>query len=192
MRIIAFGCSLTYGQFLPNRNIQSWPAQLSNLTNTEVVNCGVPGASNREIQHIILNFNFKPNDLCITMWTNPYRWIIFNQTENIKLGSWQNTKRSNAFVEHFWQEYDMSLDTYERANLINYYIPNNIQLISDNGFLGDVAPTWNKVDFYTDVDFHSIRKKYMPAEDGRHPGPDAYADLAISLQKKINKLSNIS
>ena len=185
MRLVTFGCSLTYGQFLEDRETQSWPAQLGAMLNLPVVNMGIHGASNKEILYEILNFDFQPEDVCVIMWTNIYRWIIFNEKENIRLGAWQNTKQASIFVQHFWNEYDMELDLYERANHVAHRIQNNYQLVADNYSL-KCPPKWNKVDFLTDIDFNYIRKQYIPASDGKHPGPEAYTELAKKLYNEIS------
>ena len=184
MRLITFGCSLTYGQYLDNRDLQSWPAQLGRIMNLPVVNLGWHGSSNKEILYEILNFDFKTNDICVILWTSLYRWIIFNENENDRLGSWQNTKQAQSFVEHFWNDYDMELDLYERANHAFRIIPNSYHLVSNNSFIQN-EPEWNKVNFLTDIDFNYIRKQYKPASDGAHPGPEAYTELAKKLYNAI-------
>ena len=184
MRLVTFGCSLTYGQFLYSRYTQSWPAQLGAMLNVPVVNMGMHGASNKEILYEILNFDFQSEDVCVIMWTNIYRWIIFDEIENNRLGAWQRTKQAQAFVEHFWNEYDMELDLFERANHAHKIIPNCYQLVSDNISL-KAPPKWNKVNFLTDIDFDHIRQQYTPASDGKHPGKEAYTELAEKLYNAI-------
>jgi len=184
MRLVTFGCSLTYGQFLDNRDTQSWPAQLGRMLNLPVVNLGWHGSSNKEILYEILNFDFQSEDVCVILWTNIYRWIIFNEEENNRLGAWQNTKQAQAFVEHFWNEYDMELDLFERANHANRIIPKSYHLVSNNISLKNI-PKWNTVNFLSDIDFHNIRKQYTPASDGKHPGKEAYTELAKKLYNAI-------
>jgi len=183
-RLVTFGCSLTYGQFLEDRETQSWPAQLGSRLNVPVVNMGMHGSSNKEILYEILNFDFQSDDVCVIMWTNVYRWIIFNEEENNRLGAWQDTKQARAFVEYFWFDYDMCLDLFERANHANRIIPHSYHLVSNNLWLKN-EPIWNKVNFLTHIDFHSIRKNYPEASDGKHPGELAYTDLAKKLHNAI-------
>lgn len=184
MRLITFGCSLTYGQFLDNRDTQSWPAQLGAMMNVPVVNMGMHGSSNKEILYEILNFDFQSEDVCVIMWTNIYRWIIFDEVENHRLGTWQGTQKALAFVAHFWNEYDMELDLFERANHAIKIMPNSYHLVSNNYFIKN-TPKWNKVNFLANIDFDYIRKQYKTAKDGAHPGPDAYTDLAKKLYNEI-------
>jgi hypothetical protein len=89
-RLIAFGCSFTYGQGLPECAIGNndskvsntpselaWPAALGKLLKIETINKGIPGASNLEILYQILNFEFKNNDIVVIMWTLPVRDLYF-------------------------------------------------------------------------------------------------------------------
>lgn len=184
MRLVTFGCSLTYGQFLEDRDTQSWPAQLGAMLNVPVVNMGIHGASNKEILYRILNFDFQSDDVCVILWTNLSRWIIFNENNSDRLGAWQNTKQASAFVEHFWNDYDMELDLFERANHAQRIIPNSYHLVSSNEYIKNI-PNWNKVNFLTDIDFHYIRQQYTPASDGKHPGKEAYTELAKKLCNEI-------
>lgn len=88
-RLIAFGCSFTYGHGLPDCTIGEktgpapsqlgWPAILGNMLNSEVINLGVPGASNLEILYHLLNFEFKENDTAVIMWSFPFRDLYFRK-----------------------------------------------------------------------------------------------------------------
>lgn len=111
-RLIAFGCSFTYGQGLPDSIVGNnydqfsltpsnlaWPKILGEMTDREVINLGKPGASNLEILYHILNFNFKPNDQVIIMWSLTDRDLYFiSNTKKIKpfrqLGLWASSKSS--------------------------------------------------------------------------------------------------
>ena len=75
-RLVTFGCSLTYGQALENRNKDSWPAQLGARLNLPVHNQGRRGASTKRIWWQIVNFPFKQDDLVVIGWTHKDRWCI--------------------------------------------------------------------------------------------------------------------
>ena len=79
-RLIAFGCSVTYGIALldckkdhfnqnPPPSKYAYPQVMANILNLECHNLAVPGASNVKILDMILNFQFEPNDLIIVQWT---------------------------------------------------------------------------------------------------------------------------
>ena len=61
-RLVTFGCSNTYGSFLPGEMITqakpskyAWPAVLSNKLGIECVNKGIGGASNKLISYVLHN-----------------------------------------------------------------------------------------------------------------------------------------
>ena len=105
-RLVTFGCSFTYGEGLPNCNVgnnhhgysltpsdHAWPSILSRLTHMDLANNAKPGSSNLEILYHILNFNFRPGDVVVVMWTFPNRDLHFISTsKKIKpfrqLGLW--------------------------------------------------------------------------------------------------------
>ena len=72
-RVVAFGCSQTFGHGLPdcidpnNNNEQpskfAWPALLQGI------NCAVPGGSNKLAIYKALNFNWRTNDVAVFVWT---------------------------------------------------------------------------------------------------------------------------
>jgi hypothetical protein len=104
-RLVTFGCSFTYGQGLPGCKIgdnttkfastpseYAWPVNLSKLLDIEVINKGIPGASNLEILFHILSFDFKHDDIVVIMWSFPDRDLYFNSVKGLKpfkqLGNW--------------------------------------------------------------------------------------------------------
>ena len=86
LRIIAFGCSQTYGHCLEDAYVVdntkwdkvtvaeqpsklAYPQLLGDYFNCEVHNLSYPGASNRNMWYEIINFNFEPTDIVICTWT---------------------------------------------------------------------------------------------------------------------------
>jgi hypothetical protein len=80
-RLIAFGCSITYGHGLPDcfsppggfgptpSNL-AWPSLLGKkLEKSTVVNNADPGASNLQILWKILNYEFQHDDICVVYWS---------------------------------------------------------------------------------------------------------------------------
>lgn len=83
-RLITFGCSFTFGTGLPDckegsatPSNQGWPAILSKKLNLDLVNVSASGASNFEILHNIINFDFQSSDTVIIMWTYFARDLYF-------------------------------------------------------------------------------------------------------------------
>ena len=81
---MAFGCSLTFGQCLPDNTANekpsdySYPALIAKKLNRSIVNKAIPGSSNLEILLEILKFDFFPDDLVIIGWT------YFERFNNVK------------------------------------------------------------------------------------------------------------
>lgn len=89
-RLITFGCSLTYGQYLDTKkdlggktsSANSWPSRLAERLNYELINYAIPGASNKEIAWMVFhNYKPKPNDCVIIHWTDCERWCIIRGPE---------------------------------------------------------------------------------------------------------------
>ena len=70
MRVIAFGCSFTFGHGLPDcfnppknpgkaPSKYAWPSLVANELNVKCINKSLPGSSNKRIWHNIGKFKFK-------------------------------------------------------------------------------------------------------------------------------------
>jgi hypothetical protein len=94
MRLVTFGCSNTHGVGLSDRS-EAWPHVVGKELNLEVVNNGIPGASNLEILHAILKYDFKPSDIVVAMWTIVNRDFLFPNTQ---VGVWQDTDLTKKWV----------------------------------------------------------------------------------------------
>lgn len=79
---MSFGCSFTYGYGLkdcrppPNDHVPpatpsnyAWPSVCAKILNLHCLNQSVYGSGNKHIAYQILNFEFKPNDIVVPMWT---------------------------------------------------------------------------------------------------------------------------
>jgi len=154
MRLIAFGCSNTFGQGLPdvwdvgkNKGIHNqgpskyaWPKLLANKLDIECVNTGVLGASNKEIWWNIINYDFQKTDIIIILWTYFNRhYIIHEDKKNISIGAWfenadptgchPTTPIAINFFKYLHDEYDMQIDFYLRCNNVQSFLKNNVKLI---------------------------------------------------------------
>jgi len=97
-RLIAFGCSHTYGMglkdsfvkeemFKPqiNPSKHAWPSLLAKKLGYECINLSIPGGSNLEILYSIMEFKFHTDDKVVVGWTSPLRDIILYPEKNIRI-----------------------------------------------------------------------------------------------------------
>lgn len=207
-RLVAFGCSLTYGQGLkdcydphhgpgPKHSEFAWPSMVATKFALELVNASRPGASNREICHTILDFDFKKDDLVVVLWTNLYRWCKITP-EGIKdwFGMWQEGPIIDNLAEHWSEEYDLVIATSHCINLVHYHLKHHnikqIQILSGSGTKPDFKWDYRKLKWNNakleDYDFN-VRNEYPKALDGSHPGPEAHKKFAKLVTKSIDNLS---
>ncbi len=97
-RIVAFGCSITRGEALPDvysttiddpkhrwPSNYSWPSQLGKKLNLGVLNLGKSGTSNKYICKQMLDANLKSNDIVVFMWTYFARTCVFDDPEEKRI-----------------------------------------------------------------------------------------------------------
>jgi hypothetical protein len=208
-RLIAFGCSFTYGSHLPGTkygnnvtgfdstpNNQSWPFKLGEMLDIEVVNKGVPGSSNLEILYHILNFNFEKNDVVVVMWSFPDRDVHFmSTTKRIKpfrqLGLWLSLKLSHhtaGYVVDWLRRFD-PIDQIIKSWLHIHHATLYLKSLSLDyinypawpNTLIDNAPDFvGKVDNFYNNGFTVIDK----CENDDHPGPLSH----IATAKQIHHI----
>jgi hypothetical protein len=146
-RLVAFGCSNTYGEGLPDcwddgqagpkPSKYVWPQLLADDLNLECVNLSVPGTSNKQICNDILNTNFKPTDIVFIMWTYFSRTCCFQDNDNdeSKFGNSSKSKRimvqdthnknfnrkrqkyNDTYYRNFYTQTNSNIETYMYVNL---------------------------------------------------------------------------
>jgi hypothetical protein len=146
-RLIAAGCSLTYGHGLPDcvdkynqkhpgpePSKIAWPGLLADKLNRSCINLGCPGASNKQIWHTLLNFNFEPDDIVIVYWSFIHRYCFLTDKKSkflkfktsINVDSMfdinDNQQKNNFYYKNFFTEYDSILDFYLRVRDANAYL----------------------------------------------------------------------
>jgi hypothetical protein len=125
-RLVAFGCSFTYGSGLPDcfhpvRRTGRYPSKvgwvqlLADRLNLSAHNMGVPAASNLEILYNVLNFEFKKTDTVVIMWTLPNRDLFFKKYsfkyKFQQLGLWNTDKLSKRWMESL-DEHDQGVKSW--------------------------------------------------------------------------------
>lgn len=131
-RLIAFGCSYTYGQGLPDcessklagftfdRSTPSklgWPQQTADALGLKLINKSIPGASNLEILYNILSFPFEETDTVVIMWSHTLRDMIVSRMFNIfpssrkQLGLWKKSRIAMKWAAQLSEE-DYAMRTW--------------------------------------------------------------------------------
>jgi hypothetical protein len=202
-RLLAFGCSNTYGQGLRDCHLSTgempgvhssfaWPSIVAKKLNLNLSNQSHPGASNKEIWNQILTNKFEETDTVVILWTHWDRWCIFHQDKALtKIGPWLTHKLAKLYYKSFHDDFDNGLDFWLRVNHIYTMLEQQgvrqYHLTCDNiERKGPDAPRWNRVKF-TPVYFFDIRGKYPPALDGQHANEDAHRDFGMQLADHIKK-----
>jgi len=156
-RLIAFGCSNTYGEALPdcwdndhstygpNPSKFAWPQLTADALNLECINLGVPGTSNKQICNDVLNTEFEETDIVVIMWTYVTRTCFFqNKEEVMQYGGSKNSKRilvqdvSNTRHDRERRKYNAmyykSFYTDANSNIESYMYLNLVNLfLSEKG-----------------------------------------------------------
>lgn len=128
-RLVAFGCSHTYGLGLPDcptinnsPSKLSFPSVLGKMLDLEVLNKADTGASQKQISATILDTEIFKDDIVIINWSNPSRRGIWNGTHWEQLASWTEDKTWKKFYAKYHREADDVLDSIMNIKLANYYL----------------------------------------------------------------------
>lgn len=190
MRIIAFGCSYTYGHGLndclddnghpaPFASKLAFPSIVAKKLNYECVNLGKSGNSNKEIWNDILNFEFKKDDIAVITWTYYSRFCIIKSDGIRRINPW--IEKEKLYYMNYSNRNDMILDFYGRLNHINFYL-DSIGIKNYNFIIEEKADvSWNKariLGLFKDID---------KADDDCHPGILSHTKFADEIFKEIIK-----
>jgi len=196
-RLIAFGCSNTFGQALEDcwdyekndvgeyPSKLAWPSVLSKKLDLECHNHALPGASNKLIMNQIISFPFAPDDTVVIMWSYLDRYHIFTDpkkncsTETI--GHWHKNRRSITYYRQIYNENDQKIMT-------NHYI-DYTALYLDKHKIANFHTTCDRNirnSLVLDINHDMVRREYPTGLDGSHPGPEAHKEMANRIYKGIS------
>jgi len=215
MRLVAFGCSHTFGQALPDvwggydedskfefehgPSKYAWPQILANKLDIECINNGILGASNKEIWYRILDFKVHKDDIIVILWSFFDRGCIIKGKHIItQFGSWNIVTRKNstnvvdkAFFKYIHNHYDMILDFYLRANHVQNVLQDKVKLIkhcSSIKLYANISDhiNWNKIKF-SNMHMKDITEldKHPRALDNSHPGLETHKEFATAIYNEI-------
>lgn len=213
-RVVAFGCSFTYGHGLPdcydgkigcgpNPSNFAWPRLLANKLGYTFANMGKGGSGNTEILWRLLNFNFEVDDVCVIMWSYFDRSNFFRYSNDI---TGKRIERNHRLLDEEKSVFD------ENNNITNllamshaaYYLDSlNISSYAcvgayrvDQVALGDRENIQiDEFDFIShdrikianlDLSFNMISHVVDAALDGKHPGIRSHQLIAERLYNNLN------
>jgi hypothetical protein len=207
-RLVAFGCSFTYGHGLPdctdgtsgygpNPSNAAWPKLLADKLDYTVVNMGKPGAGNTEILWRLLNFKFEVDDVCVIMWSYFSRSDFFRYSDN---GEGIKFKRNHRIVEEDDKVYKennnitnllaISHAEYYLAdlNILSYACVGPYRANSEMILGGEFDFTLHDGIKITNLDLSFSLSNYMvdSAMDGIHPGIRSHRLIAERLYDNLN------
>jgi hypothetical protein len=199
-RLIAFGCSNTYGQGLKDcvslkRKTNpgdspskfAWPSILAKNLDLECVNMSVPGASNKRIWYEIMHFKFYVTDVVCIMWTAKNRWCIINKDNIQDIGTWTKSKQAKRFYKSLYSETDQNLDLNMRiSHTSNYLKENNLRHFQLMYKSEEYNPShFNLRTDLINLDFSNYISRFPKAIDGLHGSEDTHFNFASDLYDTI-------
>lgn len=184
-RLIAFGCSYTFGHGLPDcigsdimapglmPSQYAYPSLIATVTNRRIINLSRPGSSNKEIAYRIQNFKFNKSDMVLLSWTHSERSMIaLENSESHILGPWCPDKKSKLYYKHFYNVEEERFTTELYYSWANLFLLNKVYkvintppfMVHSNNFI-DIKKYNFLLSEKTILDF-----KVDEAGDGKHPG----------------------
>ena len=201
-RLVAFGCSFTYGHGLPDcydgkigcgptPSNFAWPRLLANKLGYTFANMGKPGAGNTEILWRLLNFNFEVDDVCVIMWSYFNRSDFFRYSNDIE---GKRIERNDRLLD---EEKSVFNENNNITNLLAmshaaYYLDS--LNISSHACIGAYSPKFaddivlhDRIKI-TNLDLSFSMASYVvdTALDGRHPGIQSHKLIAERLYNNLN------
>lgn len=199
-KIVAFGCSYTYGHGLHDchdRKTNGAGPHPSNYTYVQhlarrlriktVLNLAEPGVGNKYIMHKIDTnlHNIDKEDLVIIQWSFIDRYSILHNSEDIKnLGPWKvdDDKISSGYYKHLYSEYDHRKHTGWYINCANAMLKHKgvMQVINteppDEQF--DKSILIDQDNYWEDC---LARHRVDRALDNNHPGLNSHREYAEAM-----------
>lgn len=194
-RLIAFGCSYTFGHYLPDAvsthgepSSLAWPSILGKLLGRKTINCGKCGSSNKQILYEIQNFDFSKNDIVTILWTYPQRDCILG-IDFVKQGLPNMMKREKWYSEklkhgdfdgyhQMWTCMNYAKLYLDYLDIPNYHFIINLEYIK-------TPPSYNLVHI-EDLDFETVAYSSPTGLDRTHPGKRSHKKIAKIMRDKLN------
>ena len=212
-RLVAFGCSHTYGESLPDCITNdpppppskfSWPNMLSKklpLGIDKCMNLAHCGSSNKQIHFKILKSNFEKDDLVVVLWTHVDR-SCFLTDKGLKqmLPSYTQKRKDNpkqrrienvAYYEHLYSKENAEYETFVSIDHAYRYL--NTFGVKQHHFtfsrkgVDPISSTLDKTPDWFSPALKNLDLLPDLGYDNHHPGVKAHADMADQIYKHIEE-----
>jgi len=200
-RLVAHGCSFTYGHGLPDCFIPprgfgpkpsqiGWVNQLATKLNLTPYNLGVPGSGNKEILARIISAEYDKDDTVIIGWSQFHRYSFYRHIDD-KSGYRISDKEIDAIL---------AVDVNDPKYMKNNRIDNWMCIYFTNLFLNSINiknyhflaihENSRPKPFYNVTNFLDVQEGEWCADkalDNAHPGMESNRLLANLLYDKIKE-----
>ena len=210
-RLVAYGCSFTYGTGLSDSYYsyepdwygplqpsitQSWVGVAARELGLTPVNRGIPGASNLEILVRALRSDHESSDVVVFLWTWPNRDLTFTTQPIPHAGDgkqwWQLGPWSRGTDARKLAASDTEFDYVQRLFLYQHHA----ELALINRVSKVIHWTATKIDL--DRPDHWPIQHYYNAgfsgcdlgSDQLHPGPLAHRETGVAIANRIRSIPN--
>jgi hypothetical protein len=200
-RLVLFGCSLTYGNGLPDcatpdgspgpsPSKMVWGELLGERLACPVVNRSLPGSSNQLILDRILNFEFENEDRVIVLWSFFTRGLLYLKDEICNIGPWQETDIAKRYYE-LHDDNDLYMTSLHAIHYADCYLKDKKITTTHFGLakyggnnpiaITGKEPNW----FTTNVNLLKLSSFYLDMGLGFHPGPKSQYKICDYIEKVI-------
>jgi len=199
-RLVAFGCSLTYGYGLEDCYLDSnvgpsklsWPNLVATALSIDYINKGVTGASNKKILLEILDTTFEKNDIVVVVWSYTHRGLLFESADsslNMMPTSPHPLKKPYYQLHNHYDLLMNSILDIHHANtflgnkgikVYNFYVDQTLHNLDECQYLSllkDIELFWINLRNY----------KMDLATDNGHPGPLSQKEISKFILENIKK-----
>lgn len=196
-RLVAFGCSLTYGDGLPDCYVPNpldplgyhagpspsataWPSLAAGMLGMDCENLARSGNSNRRILMDIIGHAWTVSDVAAILWTYPDRDVLFGDHGSKNIGAWSTIEWDPDAVYYYAAHSDADLQM--RTWLYQHHAASYLASIGVPFAMSSISEwpmyQWDGPD-YRCMDHTSFDKPYMDDSlDGLHGGPMQHASWA--------------
>lgn len=203
-RLIAFGCSMTYGHGLPDCTSNThlpgpvssklaWPEIVAQQLGRLCINMSTPGSSNKRIWHNIINFKFKKNDIAVILWSFEDRSAVLQDKKSVyDIGHWVESDSAKTYYQHCYNRYDALMQTKLFVSHTNFLLKEK-KVPVYNLTARKEAVNFFKLSTHTTPHvplyiINNYKGHYPKALDNKHPGVECHLVFGNDVSQYI--LSN--